>query len=236
MSLINLYQAAIYTKKDLPHQQKAWDYLTANLTEEQMLKFADLYRTAPEAPKVQPATQKQPSKAHKYPLQLLSQRDNRGSGFDSNDWAQTCLPTSVTMVIRAYTGKLVSVKEIDYALRVRYGNRYSHDNAVRVMSDYGLRSKFSTSTPIDKVKAHLASGNLVVLSWLVTHSGHISVIADYKDGKFLIYDPYGEPFINPNGSMTYKDIRKPYWISETAVRRLSANTQALWWAHLVSYK
>jgi hypothetical protein len=236
MSLINLYQAAIYTKKDLPHQQKAWDYLTANLTEEQMLKFADLYRTAPEAPKVQPAPQKQPSKAHKYPLQLLSQRDNRGSGFDSNDWAQTCLPTSVTMVIRAYTGKLVSVKEIDYALRVRYGNRYSHDNAVRVMNDYGLKSRFSTSTHISKVKAHLASGNLVVLSWLVTHSGHISVIADYKDGKFLIYDPYGEPSIGATGKAAYRDVRKPYWVSEKAVCRLSANTQTLWWAHLVSYK
>lgn len=243
MSLINLYQAAVYTKKGLHHQQKAWDYLTESLSEQQMLTFADLFRTSPNLPVVESPTSNPHivtvptvSTTYKDSLKLLSQRDNRGGSFDSNDWVQTCIPTSMAMIINAYNNTNVQPSEIDQSLIKKYGSRYSHDNAVKVFRDYGLKSVFSTTTLLSSVKDHLATGNLAMMSWLITNSGHIVVLADYKNGKFLVYDPYGEPNITPNNKPVYVDKRNPYWVSEAAVKRYSANTPDKIWCHKITKK
>jgi hypothetical protein len=229
--LINIHQAAIYTKKELKEQKVAWDYLQSVLTEQEVLKFADLYRTQPPTPVIV-----KPTKAYKFPLQLISQRLNIGdwNADGKQEWVQTCLPTSVTMAIKAYTGSAITVKEVDQIMRVRYGNRYSHDNAVKALRQFEIQSVFSTSTNIDIIKKHLQNGNLVIWSNLITHSGHIVLLAGYENGKFLVYDPYGEPSIGASGKPFYTDSRKPYLLSEAAFKRFTANTALNHWAHLLS--
>jgi hypothetical protein len=222
--LNTLYDAAIYTRDDLGHQKRAWDYLLAQTDPTVLAAFLTMYRDAPAVVNV--PTRK--------PISLLSQRDNPGD-YDrdgTRDAFQTCNVTSCAMVINSYTNFAVTPHQLDQLLGFS-NKRYSHAELVTLMKKYGLSSTFSTTTPISVIKKHLEGGNLVIWSNRLTHGGHIVVLDKYEDGKFLVYDPYGEVFFGDKPY--YKDIRKPYWLTEKRFNTYSGNgLSSAHWAHLIT--
>lgn len=225
----NLLRAAIYTESGLKHQQDAWGYLESLLTPKEVEEFLKRFRSTPASakPKV------------KDNIKLLSQRDIKGDndGDGRPDAWQTCLITSATMAINAYNNTNHRPEVLDKELRTTFGSRYSHNNVVSLLARYKVKSVFSTATTYDAFKAHLKKGELTLVSSLITHSGHIFLIADYDETKkaYLVYDPNGEPF-KSGSKWVYKDIRKSYWLSEASLRSVSANgaNSSGLWAHLLS--
>jgi predicted chitinase len=173
-------------------------------------------------------------------IKLLSQRDNHGdlNNDGRDDSVQTCNVHAVTMAVNALKKDTnYTVKELDAKVVKMPGSRYSHANLVTLMRGYNVTSEFSTSTPESKLLAHLETGNPAIWCNLLTHSGHIVVIAGYNKTtkKYLVYDSWGEP-TNYKGKWIYQDIRKPYWLSQSAFRDSGMNgTNAVsHWLHLVS--
>lgn len=227
----NLLRAAIYTQTGLKHQEDAWDYLESLLTPQEVNRFFELFRNNKTSTKIQV----------KNNIKLLSQRDIKGDndGDGRSDAYQTCLITSATMAINAYQGNNYKPEILDRELRTSFGSRYSHDNIVRLLARYKIKSIFSTATTYEALKAHLKKGELTLVSSRITHLGHIFLVADYDETKkaFLIADPYGQPF-KSGSRWVYKDIREFYWLSEASLRSVSMNGAGAsgCWAHLLSKK
>lgn len=225
--MISLQNAAKYYK-ELPHQQEAWDYLTSLLTPTELEKFAKLYRSAPVT-----------KTEWLIPINLISQRDVKGDlNKDGRpDWYQTCNVTSVAMVVNFYKGFKLTPTDIDNLIVRRQGSRYSHANLAWALSHYSITSKFSTSTPTDKIIDSIKSGNPVIWANKLTDGGHIVVLSGWNEAKkaFRIHDPYGEPTI-VNRKWQYKDIRKPYWLSLDSFNKSGMNgpNASGHWAHLLT--
>lgn len=227
-----LFSNAAKYYKELAHQKTAWEYLDSNCPESVKQEFIKLYRSAPT-----PSPKKEAPKLVRF-MRLLSQRDNKGD-FNKDgraDWFQTCNVTSCAMVIEYLTGKKVDPQDLNREMTRRGLSIYSHANLVKILSESGVKSIFSTSTPLESIKRHLNQNNPVIWSNKLTHGGHLVVLAQYSSEKnaFLVFDPYGEPFPTTNGKWVYKDIRKPYWLSIASFKRATANTANLHWAHLCS--
>jgi len=102
-------------------------------------------------------------------IPYFAQTDNKIRPF------QTCNMTSAAMVIEFYhPGNNARVSgQLEDALTKYctqnlggYNSIYYHSNIVKVLKHWGVKSKFSTTTPFTKIKQHLASGNPVIYSWL----------------------------------------------------------------------
>lgn len=227
----NLLRAAVYTQAGLKHQEDAWDYLESLITPAEREEFFKRFRQSSAQTNVVVSVQNK--------VKLLSQRDIKGDndGDKKPDAWQTCLITSATMAINAYSGSNHKPEVLDRELRTSFGSRYSHDNVVRLLARYKVKSVFSTGTTYDALKSHLKKGELTLLSTRITHLGHIFLVADYDETKkaYLVFDPYGEPF-KSGSRWIYKDIRSPYWLSETSLRSVSMNgaNASGCWAHLLS--
>lgn len=230
-NFINLQDAAKFYK-ELEHQKKAFDYLASLLTPAELTKFAELYRT-PIPDKVS---------LPKDRLKLLSQWDNLGDlNKDGRaDSIQTCGVTSVAMAINAYNNLNIHPQVLDKLIVNKAGSRYSWANLVWCLNQYKLDSKFSTSTTLANIVNHLKSGNLVLWSNKLTHSGHIVLLADYNSAKsvFKVYDPFGEPMVTTSG-VRYDTSSKngaTYWLSLASFKRFSMNgsTSSGHWAALIT--
>jgi len=241
-----IHRAYTHTK-GLPHQVAAWEWLLENLDDSTWRKlsqiidpalleeFLGLYRNAPES-----------EQTNKINIRLLSQRDNKGdiNGDGRADWLQTCNVTSCAMVIEAITGKAVSPTELDKRIYRSGRSRYNHADLVKLMSEYGVKSRFSTSTRLSAIKSHLDKGLAVIWSNRLTHGGHIVVLGGYDDKGFTVYDPYGEcfPTNTSRTKWTYKDVRKPYNLSFESFNIVNMNgfnydrgsSDPRHWCHLCS--
>ena len=171
-------------------------------------------------------------------VKLVSQRDNRADRDKDgkDDSFQTCNVHAVKMGIHALTGKDVSIADLDGAVIKMRDSRYSHANLVTLMAKYGVKSVFSTTTTIETIQKHFDKGLPIIWSNKLTHGGHIVFVAGYEPGKgYLVYDPYGEPFGKP-GAWTYKDVRKPYYLSDASFKASGMNGVRAknHWVHLLS--
>jgi hypothetical protein len=229
--IISLVNAAKFYRA-LPTQNKAWDYLTSLLTQQELAQFAALYRESAAAAQVT---------EQRYlvePMVLLSQRDYKGDNDKDGklDLYQTCNVHSVAMVINHYYPKKVSPLTIDSYIRDRKGSRYSHASLVDAMSYFGVKSTFSTTTKIEAVLACLKAGKPVIWSNKLTMGGHIVVLAGYDAAKkaIKIFDPWGEPS-RVNGKWVYKPSNQPYWLSLASFNASGMNGNSTGhWAHLTS--
>ena len=233
-----LCRAAKYTKGDLKHQNDAWQWLQSQIDVELIEQFIGMYREK----KNETVPPEELNNTVMLHLRYLSQRDNKGDVNKDGkpDWYQTCNVTSCAMIINYLTGDNITATELDKAVYSRHGSRYNHANLVKLMRDYGVKSKFSTTTSIDSIVKHLQSGQPVIWSNKLTHGGHIVALGgvDIDRQRFYVYDPYGEPF-PANSSYTkwsYKDVRKPYWLSFKSFNTVSMNGRGnkSHWAHLCS--
>lgn len=171
-----------------------------------------------------------------YPL--LSQRLFTGDyNFDGKpDAFQTCNVHSVACVVEGLTGKEANPLEHLKRIQANKGSIYNHGDLVKELGRCGLKSVFSTETPMTAIQNHIASGNPAILSFRVTHGGHIVTLVAYDPAKkaYLVLDSYGEPS-KKGGKWSYDPKPTPYWLSESAILSLSfSEKQGNSWAHLVS--
>lgn len=146
----------------------------------------------------------------------------------------TCNVTSVAMCMNFYGIKPKSSgKQLEdelFELVERKGwDRHVHDHLTKVFECYGVRSRFGTEVSWDKVKAHLAGGNPVIVSGQFTRSGHIIVLRGYDDKGFFVNDPYGEYFASGyNRSKSGENLHYSYAL----MNRVSYGGSKTTWAHL----
>lgn len=214
----------------LPHQVEAINYLNEVLPDNIRSQFGEKFRN-------------KTGNKHFLPnFPYISQRDAVGdwNGDGRLDKYQTCQVTCVAMVINYLTGKNVTPKELDARVRSEFGSRYVHHNLVKLMGLYGVHSDFDVKTTHEEIKECLRSGNPVIWSNKLTHSGHLACITGYDDDNFCyqITDPFGECFPTnlKRTSWRYKDIRKPYLLSYKSFNIVNANSFSAWhkehWCHL----
>ena len=149
---------------------------------------------------------------------------------------KTCNVTSVAMVLRYYkipqrTKQKQFEDELNRHLIARGLSRYWHSNLVSLMKDYGVESRFSTTTPWETVKRHLANGKPVIVAGNYTHKGHIIVLRGYDRSGFLANDPAGR-WLGIRGRYRYgsygENVHYPYQNMYNVSNGGSKET----WAHL----
>lgn len=167
------------------------------------------------------------------PVPYLSQRDNRIRP------SQTCNMTSAAMVIGFYyPERLKGAKQLEDELTQKavskWGNDsiYYHARIVDILKEYGVESKFSTTTSWADIKAYLDGGNPVIYSGKFTKSGHIIVLRGYDETGFFVNDPWGEWFASGYQNKSGENLHYSFAMME----RLSYGGSQGGWAHLCSKK
>jgi uncharacterized protein YvpB len=171
-------------------------------------------------------------KSVKLPVPHYSQRDNLFR------MGQTCNVTCCAMIIRFFYPNLKTKQygQLEDEL-LKYCERqwgkesiYYHDNLVRLLEVYGVRSVFSTNTPFTKVREHLASGNPAIYSGRFTRSGHIICLIGYDEKGFIVNDPWGEwystGYQNKSGASLH--------YSNNLISNVSYSGRDKGWIHLCS--
>lgn len=146
----------------------------------------------------------------------------------------TCNVTSVAMCLNFYGIKPksngVQLEDELFELVARKGwDRHVHDHLTKVFECYGVKSRFDTEVSWEKVKAHLASGNPVIVSGQFTKSGHIIVLRGFDEKGFFVNDPYGEYFAS--GYDRNKSGENLHYSYEL-MNRVSYGGSKTTWAHL----
>lgn len=174
--------------------------------------FADKQRVTPEQDKPRK------TKTTKIDVLYMSQRDNLISPH------QTCFPTSVAMTIRTLelqdpkARKEYATASLDNKLIADIENnlprykkklveimgQWAHNHHPRYFYDFwkwyienkigGFRVVQFGAKEVDRIKAFIASGMLVVCGTKLTQAGHVVVINGYDAEKegFICNDPYGK--------------------------------------------
>jgi len=110
----------------------------------------------------------------------------------------SCLATSTAMC-----AKFLGVKakpherladEFYLELVNKIGDRFAHDNIVKLLAIYGVSDVFKIDATWQEVKEHLIDGLPIIYSGHLTHSGHCIVIKGFEGDKYRVNDPYGEFF------------------------------------------
>jgi hypothetical protein len=66
------------------------------------------------------------------------------------------------------------------------------DTLVQLAAAHGMRSRFTPSADFDEIRAHLDSGNPVVVHGYFTGPGHIVTVVGYNQNGFIVNDPWGD--------------------------------------------
>lgn len=187
MGAIRLASAARYTvHPPLSHQLAAWNWLEGELSREQMVEFAELFRAAPA---VKPSP---PVAAGILRVPFYSQMDNAsGQGW------RECFSSSCAMPAGFY-GKVRSDDEYN-VIRARFGDTTSSTAQVNALRSLGLDARFIQNGTPELLQAELKAGRPVAVGWLHNGpvsaprgGGHWSVVIGVDGERWVHHDPYGE--------------------------------------------
>ncbi|ANV88510.1 C39 family peptidase [Picosynechococcus sp. PCC 7117] len=160
----------------------------------------------------------------------FSQRDNKIRP------SQTCNVTSMAMVIAFYDldpnpkDQVQLEDEITRYMVNKWGNRsiYYHGLISQAFNNWGVKSRFSTTTSWRAIKEHLQSGHPVIYSGRFTRSGHIIVLRGFDDKGCWVNDPWGEWFSSGYQATSGENLH----YSWNMMHRLSYGGSKAAWAHL----
>ena len=150
---------------------------------------------------------------------------------------QTCNMTSAAMVIEflhkgtnaKINGQLEDHLTRECVRRYGFSGIYYHNNIVRMLKTFKVRSRFDVNTSFHNIRRHLDKGYPVIYSGKFTKSGHIIVIRGYDKEGFYVNDPWGEWFYDGY----YRKLtgeNKHY--SNRLISNVSYSGQNAGWAHL----
>ena len=188
---ISLTEAARWFSS-LPHQIKAWENLQSTLTAEQLLTFAQEFRSssASEPVSSKPAAEKQTSLAVPY----FYQRDSKtGHG------ERSCQSSALAMVIKYLNPKLITDDDDYLRLVLRYGDTVSQLAHQKALDHLGLKHKFSSNGSENDLIRTLDLGCPVPVGILhkgqiknPTGGGHWITLIGYDSKYFVVHDPFGK--------------------------------------------
>ena len=174
---------------NLDHQNKALDNLQATLTTEQLLTFAQEFRSGP--------VQTEPSTAKpKFPLAVpyFYQRDSKtGHG------ERSCQSSALAMVIKYINAKLITDDDNYLNLVFRYGDTVAQSAHQKALDHLGLKHKFAMNGSEKELIRILDLGYPVPIGILhkgpiqdPSGGGHWITVIGYDNEFFYVHDPFGE--------------------------------------------
>ena len=190
---IKLESAALATTNPIrPHQQAAWNWLQDQLTDSQVVEFAELFRAGP-APK-EPLIPKATNPLTGFPW--FPQLDNGPEG-----WRQ-CQSSSLAMCL-AYLGVGGIRDDLDYVKVVkRYGDTTSQAAHQQALKTLGVKARFVQNCTASQAEAENKAGLPVCMGILhngpvtaPTGGGHWIPCYGYdatNGGSWIVNDPFGE--------------------------------------------
>ena len=188
---IDLARAAEYFK-GYEHQIEAWDYLEDLLTQEELEKFASMYR--------QDVENEQTVLDVRYYYQLDSETPQ---GF------RMCFSSTNGMLVEyERPGTLSGVNGDDqYLERVeQYGDTTDASAQVQALRSFGVDCEFATDGTWEIVEDQIAKGHPVPVGWLhkggvdsPSGGGHWSLIVGLDGDSLVVHDPFGEAALVDGG-------------------------------------
>lgn len=155
----------------------------------------------------------------------FSQRDNQFSP------SNTCNITCVAMCLKYFginpTSRPQLEDELFLKVQEKGWNRYVHNDLDKLFALYGIKNEFTTEAPWSRVKAHIDSGNPVIMSGKFTPSGHIIVLRGYDNKGFFVNDPWGEWFSTGYQNKSGENLHYSY----NLCNRISYGGAKTTWAH-----
>ena len=235
---IRLDAAALATTTPiLPHQQAAWNWLQEQLTEPQVVEFAELFRADPpvKEPLRPPATN--PLTGFPYFCQISSDGSDGAEG-----WRQ-CQTSAIAMCLAYLKVKGIN-DDTDYLKVVqRYGDTTSQTTHQLALKALGVRARFVKNCSASQLQAELRGGLPAALGYLhrgpvgaPSGGGHWLACYGFTPHGWVVNDPFGScdllngGFTQQGGSSgkaqlySYKNFN-PRWLVEG---------QASGWAWLFS--
>lgn len=188
---ISLVEAARWFANQ-PHQVKAWENLQAQLTTEQLLTFAQEFRSMSN----NSGLQKAQTGNSKFPLNVpyFYQRDSKtGHG------ERSCQSSALAMVIEYLNPKLVADDDEYLNLVFRYGDTVSQTAHQKALDHLGLKHKFAMNGSEKELIRILDLGYPVPIGILhkgqiqnPSGGGHWITVIGYDNEFFYVHDPFGE--------------------------------------------
>jgi hypothetical protein len=171
-----------HSYKDLPHQDKALNWLMPQIAPDVWDEFLELWR------------KDEPAPAHTNPLQVKyqSQRDNAsGTGW------RECFSSTCGMVAM-WHGRSQSDDQYNRQ-RAKFGDSTSSTAQVRTLRSLGLKAAFHTDGTAADLRALIDKGLPTPVGWLhhggvdnPSGGGHWSLVIGYDSTGFILHDPWGE--------------------------------------------
>jgi hypothetical protein len=189
---IRLDAAALATTSPiLPHQQAAWNWLQDQLTEPQVVEFAELFRATP--PTKEPLLPKTTNPLTGFPW--FSQLNPS----DGPEGPRQCQTSSIAMCL-SYLGVAGIRDDTDY-LRVvqRHGDTIFQATHQAALAELGVRARFTKNCSASEVQAEIRAG-LPVAMGILHHGpvgapsggGHWIAAYGFDASSWVVNDPYGD--------------------------------------------
>jgi hypothetical protein len=223
---ISLKDAAANYKK-LKHQDEGWLYLQKTLSQEELSKFASLYRGGDSV-----GTSKI---ANPLKVPYFYQRDSKtGHG------ERCCQASAIAMVLK-YLNKDLIVDDDDYLnLVFRYGDTVSQAAHSKALQHLGVKHKFCKNGSEKDILRLIDNGYPVPLGILhkgdlnnPTGGGHYVTIIGYDDTYFYVHDPFGELNVVGGGYLKTRptDGRSQMYTRKNLLKRwlIQSNSDGWYW-------
>ena len=190
---IRLDAAALATTTPiLPHQQAAWNWLQEQLTEPQVVEFAELFRADPpvKEPLRPPATN--PLTGFPYFSQVSSDGSDGAEG-----WRQ-CQTSAIAMCLAYLKVKGIN-DDTDYLKVVqRYGDTTFQTTHQLALKALGVRARFVKNCSASQLQAELRGGLPAALGYLhrgpvgaPSGGGHWLACYGFTPHGWVVHDPQG---------------------------------------------
>jgi hypothetical protein len=194
-SVVDAVQHAARVGQLTPEQVDAFQWLQANLTDQQRRAFTARWRAVPPPP---PA----PKGRILLPVPYLSQRDSATNQGDRMCFSSTCAMAVQFLKPGALTG--VGQPDDIYLSRLRaYGDTTDAGAHVELLRSFGIPARFGTDGTLALLQAELRAGRPVAVGWLhkgvvsaPSGGGHWSLVVGWEPGPsggtLIMHDPFGE--------------------------------------------
>jgi hypothetical protein len=205
-SVVDAVQHAARVGRLTPEQVDAFQWLQANLTDQQRRAFTTRWRAAaPSPPPAPPA----PEGRILLPVPYLSQRDSATTQGDRMCFSSTC-----AMAVRFLKpGALpFGIQPDDVYLNWlrAYGDTTDAAAHVELLQSLGIPARFGTDGTLALLQAELRAGRPVAVGWLhkgpvsdPSGGGHWSLVVGWEPGPnggtLIMHDPFGEAALASGG-------------------------------------
>jgi hypothetical protein len=163
------------------------------------------------------------------PVRYLNQRDNERHPFGSCNVTCYAMAMAYLGVKRRKSSYRQFEDELEKFLVSNGRDRHVHDDLAWMGRQYGLDATFRTDRTLDEIRHEIRSGRPVIVSTVLTRSGHIILLIGTKGDDFVVHDPFG------NALKNYRDHDGEglVYSGELMKRKMRNPSSTMKWAHFL---